>query len=188
MDPQVAERFVRAVLVFDELGAQVEEVTFGPERNDVMFQDFFDYFAAKGYACLGQFLDDRKSREQLTDYFRETLEHGRSLSAADCYRSLNKIGFYRAETARFFGGYDLLLTPVTSVWAFPIGRPPEVVAGRRLSKPGLAFLSLHLFVQCDGESGGQRPLRFLRRRAAHRAADRGPLGRRGDGAGRFGGV
>ena len=139
VDPQVAERVVSAVLVFDELGARVEEVTFGPERNEVMFQDFFDYFAAKGYACLGQFLDDRKSREQLTDYFRETLEHGRSLSAADCYRSLNKIGFYRAETSRFFGEYDLLLTPVTSVWAFPIGRPPEVVAGRRLSRPAWRF-------------------------------------------------
>ena len=70
MDPQVAERVVSAVLVFDELGARVEEVTFGPERNEVMFQDFFDYFAAKGYACLGEFLDDGESREQLTDYFR----------------------------------------------------------------------------------------------------------------------
>jgi len=28
---------------------------------------------------------------------------------------------------------------VTSVWAFPIGRPPEVVAGRRLSKPAWRF-------------------------------------------------
>ena len=139
VDPQVTNRVSEAARVFEELGSRVEEVDFGPEPNDEMFQYFFDYFSAKGYACLGQLLDDPGSREQLTDYFRATLEHGRGLSAADCYRALNRIGFYRAETARLFGRYDLLLTPVTSVPAFPIGRPPEVVAGRRLSNPSWRF-------------------------------------------------
>lgn len=160
VDPQVTGRVSAAARVFEDLGASVEEVDFGPDPNDEMFQVFFDYFAAKGYACLGQLVDDPRSRERLTDYFRETLEHGRGLSAANCYRSLNKIGFYRAETARLFERYDLLLTPVTSVWAFPIGRPPEVVAGRRLTNPSWRFFPFTFPFNLSGDPAASVPCGF----------------------------
>ena len=160
VDHEVSENVVRAARVFGELGALVEETSFSPDQNEAIFDTFYDFFCAKGYSCYGQLLANPVSRDQLTDYFRKCLEHGRDLSAVDHVRTLNKIGLYRSKTFQFFEQYDLLLTPVTSVGSFKIGEPPVVIGGRRRPNPSWGFFPFTYLFNLTGNPAASVPCGF----------------------------
>ncbi len=146
VDRLVAESVQSAARFFEEQGAAVEEVDFKADDPEERFRTFLDFFCARGYVSYGALMDEEESRDQLTDYFRDCLEHGRSLSASDFIRALNKIGRYRAYVSAFFDRYDLLLTPTTAVSAFPIGEPPVEIGGCPCPHPSWDFFPFtHLF-------------------------------------------
>lgn len=134
-DPAVVAAVRDVAHVFEELGAHVEERDFCPdESNHVMMDRFYDFFCIKGYAAHRELLDDASIATQLTDYFRDALEHGRSKTAADYFEALNAVGRYRAYAANFFAEVDLLLCPTTAVPAQPIGHPPATIAGQVIER------------------------------------------------------
>ncbi len=160
VDPQVVEKVRSAAQFFQAQGATVEEGDFRADDPEEQFRTFFDFFCARGYAAYGGLADDEVSRGKLTDYFRQCLEHGRSLATSDFIRALNNIGRYRSYVSGFFDRYDLLLTPTTAVSAFPIGRPPLEIGGRTCSHPDWDFLPFTYLFNLTGNPAANIPCGF----------------------------
>ena len=133
VDPEVAEVTSRAARVFEELGCTVEEPGIAIENP---FPTFWDVFGIAGFTSYGHLLEDRS--EELTEYGRETMEHGRSRTASDYSRALLYIQQLQARMEAVFEQYDLLLTPTLAVPAFPVDQRPEVIGGREVA-PFLGF-------------------------------------------------
>ncbi len=159
-DPDVVAAVRAAASAFEELGAHVEERDFCPdESNDALMDRFFDFFCIKGFAAHGELIDNSTSAEQLTDYFREDLEHGRE-RMGDYLHTLNAIGRYRAYTERFFADIDLLLCPTTAVPAFPIEQPPTVIAGRSIARTRWGFIPFTPAFNLTGNPAASVPCGF----------------------------
>ena len=157
VDPEVTSAVRKAAAVFEELGATVEETDFRPDDNTELMRRFFDFFCIKSAIIFGHLLDDHA--DELTDYFREDLEHGRSAQTR-YYDTLNAIGKYRAYSERFFRDYDLLLGPVTAVPAFDIGNPPLEIAGRPVDHPGWGFIPFTPIFNLTGNPAASAPCGF----------------------------
>ena len=128
VDPEVIEVTSRAARVFEELGCTVDEPDIA---LDDPFPTFWDVFGVTGYTSYGHLLDERG--DDLTDYGRNTLEHGRGKTAADYSRTLYAVLRLQSRMAELFEQYDLLLTPTLAVPAFPVGQHPPVIGGRDVS-------------------------------------------------------
>ena len=160
VDPQVRNKVREAARVFQELGAVVEETEFTIDEPEERFRTFYDFFSVRGYLSYCSLVDDPQSRSQLTDYFRESLEHGRSLSAAEYAGSLNNIGRYRAYVSSLLEEYELLLTPTTSVAAFEIGNPPLEIDGRTCQRPAWGFFHFTYVFNLTGNPAASVPCGF----------------------------
>jgi Asp-tRNA(Asn)/Glu-tRNA(Gln) amidotransferase A subunit family amidase len=136
VDPEVVETCARAARAFDELGARVEETEFKPDEPNTVLEAFTTFSATKTYATH---LDAVGREELLTDYFRQALERGGTLTAAQLFAAYSRIHAYRAYTREFFGRHDLLLSPTLAVAAFPIGQLPTEIAGRKVTVPRLGY-------------------------------------------------
>ena len=161
VDREVVDAVRAAAAAFEELGASVEERDFSPDTsNEALMDLFFDYFCIRGYASNGHLVDDSETASQLTDYFRENLEHGRSCSAADYARTLNAIGQYRAYAQTFFKTFDLLLCPTTAVPAFPIEQPPTEIGGRSVKIQRWGFIPFTPVFNLTGNPAASVPCGF----------------------------
>ena len=127
VDPEVLEAASRSARLFEELGCSVEEPGI---TLDEPLSYFWDLFSSTGYAAYGHLLDEQP--DQLTEYGRETFEHGRGLTAADYSRVLYRVQQLRGQMEIFFEHYDLLMTPTLAVPAFPVGQRPGVIGGQEV--------------------------------------------------------
>ena len=124
VDPEVVETTYRAARVFEELGCSVEEPGIALEDP---FPTFWDVFSIAGYTSYGHLMEAHS--EELTEYGRTTIEHGREMTAADYSRALLYVLQLQARMEALFEQYDLLLTPTMAVPAFPVGQHPAVIGG-----------------------------------------------------------
>ena len=94
-------------------------------------QEVFDVFDtiynARVWATSGHLLADHG--DELTDYFRDGLERGREVTAAELFHAMSRLEQFRAAARAFFASFDLLLTPTLAVPPFPIGEHPEEIDG-----------------------------------------------------------
>ena len=161
VDPEVVSAVRSVAAAFEELGAQVEERDFCPDdSNEALMNRFFDFFCIRGYAAHRDLLEDGAKAEQLTDYFREDLEHAQAKTAADYVATLNAIGRYRAYADAFFHDYDLLLCPTTAVPAFPIEQPPSSIAGRQIDRVRWGFIPFTPVFNLTGNPAASVPCGF----------------------------
>lgn len=156
-EPVVARAVGSAARTFEELGAHVEEVEFAPEPHEEIERYFLNFFCASGYYRFARLLDSPETAEQLTDYFRANLEHGKSLSAEEYIAALNATGNYRDYTNRFFEDFDLLLTPTTATTAFEIEKPPTEIAGRKVRDPRWGFIPYTYLFNLTGNPAASVP-------------------------------
>ena len=127
VDSEVLEATSKAARVFEELGCTIDDPGINMEDP---FPIFWDIFSVAGYTSYGHLLEDH--RDKLTDYGRETIDHGQQTTAADFSRALLQTQLLQAQMDSLFEKYDLLLTPTTAVPAFPIGQHPAVIGGRQV--------------------------------------------------------
>ncbi len=160
VDPEVVAAICRAASVFEDLGAIVEEIDFRPDDNREFMARFVDMFCIKSYAAHGHLIDDAETADQLTDYFRENLEYGKSRNGADYVRAMNAVGRYRTYAERFFTKFDLLLSPVTAVPAFKIGNPPAEISGRAIESPRWGFIPFTAIFNMTGNPAASAPCGF----------------------------
>ena len=125
VDPEVASTCERAARVFEELGCSVAEADISLEGA---LEPFWTLFRVWAYAGVAEYIKGRE--EELTEYGRESLEGGRNVSGPEYARSLGYIDVLKSQFADVFERYDLLLSPTMATTAFPVGEPPEVIAGK----------------------------------------------------------
>ncbi len=171
VDPEVVKVTSEAAEVFEELGCTVEDARLALESP---FEHFWTLFSTNAYAGYGHLLTDRA--DDLTDYARECLEHGRTVSGADYARALGHIDRLKAHFADLFERFDLLLSPTMAVPAFPVGERPRSIAGREVH-PFWGFLPFTFPINMIGHTAASIPCGF--------SADGMPIGlhiigRRGD--------
>ena len=125
VEAEVAEIASGAAQVFEELGCDVEESGIA---LDSPFDAFWTVFSANSYASYGPLLDDHA--DELTEYARECIENGATVTGADYTRALGFIDRLKLRFAEVFDKYDLLLSPTMAVAAPPVGQRPTEIEGR----------------------------------------------------------
>ena len=133
VDPEVRAVCEAAARRFADLGCTVEEVTPGFASPAADFT-FFTIAATSDADWLGKLSADEIA--QLDDPAREFLAFGSGTSGVDVYRAMDRRMAIWHHMQRFHETYDLLLTPVVSVTAFPIGEEPREIGGAKVPKYG----------------------------------------------------
>jgi aspartyl-tRNA(Asn)/glutamyl-tRNA(Gln) amidotransferase subunit A len=122
VDPEVAELVARAVRVFEELGARVEQVTpdWGP-----LGPELIRFFWPAAFAGRAVHLPEFESR--MDPGFVALLRAAEGMSVARFMQMRLRRFDYVQRIHDFMEGWDFLLTPAVSVAAFPADRlqPPD---------------------------------------------------------------
>jgi Asp-tRNA(Asn)/Glu-tRNA(Gln) amidotransferase A subunit family amidase len=134
VDPEVYSIVKSAVRVFEDLGHSVEEAT--PAIGSP-FEIFSTIALADTYAAYGFLLE--KNADQLMDYVKSTLIAGSKITGAQYAHALRLLHRFRSAWRYFFTQYDLLMTPTVAVPAFPVGKRPDEIAGKKVSRLFGAF-------------------------------------------------
>jgi aspartyl-tRNA(Asn)/glutamyl-tRNA(Gln) amidotransferase subunit A len=158
VDPEVVSVAESAAKTFEQLGANVEAVDFKPGDHAEVFWTWFDYFTVKGLSAYRDDFDSR--RDQFTDYFREYMEYADGLSAERLWDIFTAIGRYRDYTNKFFGKYDLLLSPSLAVPAFKIGEEPAVIGGKPVPHRLWGFTPFTYLFNITGNPAASAPAGF----------------------------
>jgi len=123
VDAQVLATVRAAVRRIAQLGHTVEE----PSLDLSGWEDAF------GPLVLDEERRERghllAQRTSLTDYERKSLEAAADLDEFAVARARELLGEYRSRIESFLRQYDLIVTPTTSVPAFPIDERPRAIAG-----------------------------------------------------------
>jgi Asp-tRNA(Asn)/Glu-tRNA(Gln) amidotransferase A subunit family amidase len=131
VEPEVAAICERAAKRFAELGCEVEEADpgFGPQA-----ETFLRIATPADAAWIGDLTDEQRALlDPPAGFF---YEYGKALSAVDHVRAqYARMDLWRTMQ-RFHQRYDLLLAPVTSCTAFPVGEEPKQVAGADIPPSG----------------------------------------------------
>ena len=119
VDAEVAQIVSRAVKVFQDLGAKVEEKSPGFESPAGIFR--VQWFSGAAFLLKGI-----KDRKLVDPGLQEVAAEGEKISAHEVLDSHMKRGALGAHMALFHRDYDLLVTPTLAVPAFEAGRefPP----------------------------------------------------------------
>ncbi|MEU2945458.1 amidase [Nocardiopsis alba] len=136
VDPEVARVVADAVRVFEELGAEVEEVDPGLPDSRHDFHVLWYTGAAKATEALTD-----AQRELQDPGLREIIEEGLTYSAQDYLTAMATRMAMGARMGRFHETYDLLLTPSMPIVAFEAGleSPPGSDDRRWTSWAGFSY-------------------------------------------------
>ncbi|MBM3944980.1 MAG: amidase, partial [SAR202 cluster bacterium] len=176
VDPEVAEVCEKAAKVFEGLGCVVDEVDFKLESP---FDSFWPIYCAMAFASYGYLLADHAA--DLTDYGREYIEFGATVTGADYARALGGMDRVRNQLTEVLTKYDFLLSPTMAVPPFEHGKPPTTIAGKK-ADPFWGFLPFTYPINMAGNPAASIPAGFSK--------DKLPIGlhivgRRGDEASIF---
>ncbi len=116
VDPEVAAIVRKAVHVFTDLGAEVEEKNPGFENPEGIFRTQWFTGAA---ALLKPFPPEK--RKLIDPGLVEVAEQGANISAAEILDAQMKRGALGTHMNLFHRDYDLLVTPTLAVAAFDVG-------------------------------------------------------------------
>jgi len=158
VEPAVREACRRAALVLAELGAVVEEP---PITLEEPLEAFLTIVGADTYAVLGDIAwDDPSKRRLLTPYAREVLQNGRMVTAKEYSRALQVRIRFIAALEDIFERYDLLVSPTMPIVAFPLGQPPQSIAGQPVH-PWLGYFPFTYPINLAGFTAASVPCGFV---------------------------
>ena len=153
VDPEVVEVTSSAAMAFEQMGCVVEDSNI---ILDAPFDAFWTIFSAVGYRRYGDLLD---TEALLTGYARECLQNGAAVTGADYSGALAYVDRLKQQFADLFDEYDLLLSPVTAVPAFPPDDRPNRIAGRDVD-PFWGFLPFTYPINMIGNPAASIPAGF----------------------------
>jgi amidase len=122
-DPEIAAAADRTAELCGELGHEVVEAApvIDAEAFHLATQNIWCSFIALGIEGLLAATGRMPGPETLETSSLACLEYGKSLTAADLYRAADIMNGVSRDTAKFFGAYDVLLTPTLARRTLPIG-------------------------------------------------------------------
>lgn len=158
IDPEVRQLAESAAKVFDDLGCNVESAEFRLGSPEEVYRTFDVLYNSRVYATNGHLLENH--RDQLTDYFTEGLENGKSYTAVDLWNAMSKLEIYRSFVRDFFSRYDILLTPTLATSAFQVGLHPETINGRAVPHRHWGFTPFTYPFNMTGNTAASAPAGF----------------------------
>lgn len=156
VDPEVAGVCQKAVQVFGELGAVVEEP---PIRLEHPFTYFLPLYHAMWYAAYGYLLQERPNL--LAEETRARISHGSQVTLPEYLAALRQMERMSQQMDDIFERYDLLLTPTVAVPAFPHGQRPRRIAGQEVD-PVFGFYPFTALCNMTGQPAASVPCGFSR--------------------------
>lgn len=117
VDPEVQQVVREAARMFEEMGAQVEEV-------DPGFEDSVDIFKVHWYAAAANALRafDEQDRELMDPGLVEIAREGADYSALEYLEAVGRRNDLSLHMSEFHETYDLLLSPTLPIEPFEAGR------------------------------------------------------------------
>ena len=155
VDPEVVDVCLNAARDFERMGCTVDDPGFALDSPQEHFRVIF---STNTYASSGYLLHTRP--DDLTDYFRESMELAATLTAADYARALGGLDEVRVKFDELFERYDLLLSPTMAVPPFPIEEHPTVIGGRTVDDPSFAYLPFTYPINAIGHPAASVPCGF----------------------------
>ena len=155
VEPEVVEVCSTAAREFEGMGCTVDDPSFALDSPQ---EHFRVVFATNSFASSGYLLDLRP--DDLTDYFRESMEFAATLTAADYARALGGFDEVRVKFDALFERYDLLLSPTMAVTAFPIGEHPNTIGGLPVDDPSFGYLPFTYPINAIGHPAASVPCGF----------------------------
>ena len=134
VDCGVAATVRTAVACLEALGHEVVETALPLEGWN---RAFGPLVLAEEHRQRGDLL--RQFPDMLSDYVRKSLAAARTLTDDDIAAGREAHRIYRARIAGLFETWDAIATPATAVTAFPSGRRPKRIAGRKVDRLWGAF-------------------------------------------------
>jgi aspartyl-tRNA(Asn)/glutamyl-tRNA(Gln) amidotransferase subunit A len=119
VDPEVAEIVKKALPVFVDLGAQVEEKDPGFENAGPLFQTHW-------FSAAAVLIRTVKDKKHVDPGLLEVAEQGAKVTAAELLEAQMKRGALGMHMNLFHRDYDLLITPTLAVAAFDVGQETPV--------------------------------------------------------------
>lgn len=157
VEPEVLAAVKSATEVFEQLGARVEEAN--PPVDTERLLDLFNTFLYSDYLVwFGSLLETHA--DLLMPTFREPLAAARDWRGDRVAAALHELEWHRYRMARFFDGYDLLLSPTLATVAFPINEYPRTIAGRSVKDPVWAFTPFTYAINMAGQTAVSVPCGF----------------------------
>jgi aspartyl-tRNA(Asn)/glutamyl-tRNA(Gln) amidotransferase subunit A len=155
VDPEVRDACKHAARRFEELGCSVEEAhpVFTSPTDDLTF---FVLAASHDAAWLDELTDEQ--RELLDEPARQFYAAGKRFTAIDYVRAENRRLKIWETMRAFHTRYDLLLAPVVSVTAFPVGNPPTQIDGQKVNP--LGWMTLTSPFNLTGQPAASIPVGF----------------------------
>ena len=151
VDPEVAEVSSRAAGVFEKLGCSVDQADLALDPPFDVFDTIFDAVTAARYEAMVA-----GSADLLAGYTRQRLEHGAKVSGPDFVRTLGERDRLKAQFADLFERYDVLLSPTVATTAFPVGSPPDTIAGREID-PFWGYVQFSAVINLIGHPAASIP-------------------------------
>ncbi len=131
VEPEVAKICEAAAQRFADLGCTVEEASPGFTNQSEVF---LGIATSNDSLWIGELSAEQRAMMDAPAHF--FYEYGRNLKGTDVARAnLRRMELWHTMQ-RFHRTYDLLLTPVISCTAFPIGEEPKQIAGRDIPPAG----------------------------------------------------
>lgn len=155
VDNEVLHTAFESTKVFENLGSKVDAVDISLDNK--AFENFWTLFSANVFAKSPNLLTEHYN--ELTDYSRESLEHGASVTGAKYSTALGEIEKIKALFENVFESYDLIITPTLAVTAFPHGNPPDRINGQ-LVNPFWGYLPHTYPINMIGNPAASIPCGF----------------------------
>ena len=119
VDPEVSRVCREALVGLSEAGSTVADSDLALDNP---FEPFHTLFGAMAFTAYGSLLDS-----DLTDYARNMIEHGATVSGADYALALGHMDRIRASIEEQLDRFDVVASPTLSVPAFKAGGPLDTV-------------------------------------------------------------
>jgi aspartyl-tRNA(Asn)/glutamyl-tRNA(Gln) amidotransferase subunit A len=172
VDPEVVKVCARAARVFEDLGCTVEDAGL---KLDAPFDAFWPLFTANAVAAYGGLLKEKS--HLLTDYTLAQLEYGASVTGPQYAAAIGRMDRLRAQFTDLLTRFDLLLSPTMAVPAFEHGKPPPVIAGKKVDA-FWGYLPFTYPINMAGNPAASIPCGYSKER--HLPIGLHIVGRRGD--------
>jgi aspartyl-tRNA(Asn)/glutamyl-tRNA(Gln) amidotransferase subunit A len=156
VDPEVQSATEKAIRVFEELGANVEEAKIELDHQRIweLFQTvFFSDFAANYNVVLSE------SSDLLGPSSRAIAQEVSTWPIHKLSLALRELEWHRESIDSVIRNYDVLLTPTLATTAFPIGDPPGVIDGQEVN-PRFGFTPFTYPINMSGHPAASVPCGF----------------------------
>jgi aspartyl-tRNA(Asn)/glutamyl-tRNA(Gln) amidotransferase subunit A len=160
VDPEVMKLTETAAKTFEDLGCNIESAEFRLGSPEEVYRTFDVLYNSRVYATNGHLLENH--RDQLTDYFTEGLENGKSYTATDLWHAMSTLETYRAYVRQFFLQFDILLTPTLATPSFPVGLHPETIDGAAVPHRHWGFTPFTYPFNMTGNTAASVPAGFTK--------------------------